>query len=266
MKNEFYKKGWVFGITLLFIGVATTTPVLGSNLAKNNFIMDNSADTIAENSHPMYYDITIWRLRLGGYEEEVKRVSYEEAMQIKAEYETIENNGGNLLNQAKQKNTVLRDHGVLSADDTLELYEEKFVECMKTQDKTLLQKLIRYVLSKYLLPSGFAAVAWSGFLIGYLHGPMSGMTVGIPLPATGLVYHEATGHGPAAGVATFDLLFPFPLVWNFVEPNPKTEIDVMMVGAMGLVSYLPFIKSWNDDGRFEVAVFTIYGHMDPGIL
>ena len=121
MRKDLFKKGIVLGVILLFIGVSTT-PAIGVHSA-NEFV-ENEED-------PEGYDITIWKIHPTRESEiEVKHVSYDVAMDIKAKYEQIENSGYNLRKQMKEKNEVLQSYGFLSSDDTLENYEKEFNHCI----------------------------------------------------------------------------------------------------------------------------------------
>jgi len=261
MRKDLFKKSVVIGMMLLFIGVATT-PAIGLNLAKNNLIIDKSVDIVSvgtHDTHPEYYDITIWKLQPTDYEEETKRVSYDEAMEIKAAYEQIESSTDDFVEQTKQKNAVLRNYGVLSSDDTYENYEKEFSEWIKIQNKLKLLTIVNLFLQKFIDIERSTCISLMGLIVGYVHGPLVGLCFGTPVPGTMFLLQCFMGQGPAEVIATSWLVFPLPFYWYYSETDASTPVVAWMFIGIGYATYLPFILNMNKEGRFDFAMFNIMG-------
>jgi hypothetical protein len=277
MKNR-RKNIFGFGIgtvfSILVVAILISPAIADSALSiddnpeiESNYENEPNVFTHSEYTHPDYYDITVWRFRFTSYEEEVIRVSYDEAMEIKAAYEQIESNNNDLIEQAKQKNAVLRNYGVLSSDDTLENYEKEFKKFEKTQPITI--PLLRKIMEKMLNDLGYnwplmdedMAFACLGFLIGYLHGHVMGFNFGIPGIAG---IQLALGFSPSEGLGCVFGAFPCS---RFTRDEPGYGIIVMIGFGVGFMTYLPFffnLHSFPDTGRFDICVASCLGLMMPG--
>ncbi|HEC94738.1 MAG TPA: hypothetical protein ENI45_02090 [Thermoplasmatales archaeon] len=108
---KMYRKGLVAVTVLLFIGVSVN-PVVGlSGVEKQKSGVSNGNNG--------FYNITVYRFKKGLVERVVKKVSYEDALEIKREYSLIDCCQDDSLDKVLRKCDVLIRYGVLSEDDLL---------------------------------------------------------------------------------------------------------------------------------------------------
>jgi hypothetical protein len=273
-KKSIFGAGTVVSIFIVAILISSAIAVPVFNNDNTTGIESTGIETNDEKeldvfTPPDYYDITIWKIRPTSYEEEVKRVSYDEAMEIKAAYEQIESSNDDFLEQSKQKNAVLRNYGVLSSDDTLENYEKEFSEWKKTQNMNQLWEIVDFFLKifEFLDVWGVdVCLVFFGCITGYLHGPFdedNSICIGIPIPYTALVYHSIFGQGPAEGTSISFLGMFSTLLLGMCHYVEETTAEVLLglISGFGYISYLPFLLNMDNEGRFDFTVFCMCGGM-----
>jgi hypothetical protein len=269
--NNMNKKIVLMGLLAVFMLVSTSFVSSAGVSADANLVNDDTTG-IESNyekepdvfTHPEYYDITVWKIQPTSYEEEVIRVSYDDAMEIKASYEQIESSIENPLDRVKQKNAVLRNYGVLSSDDTLENYEKEFNKWTETQNMNKLWKIANLFFQKLKnldIPIGEQCAAMLGMIAGYFHGPLEGcINMGIPLPMTAFICNYAVGQGPAEGISTMFFILPIFPVCYFLEETTD-DVEIVLALGIGYVTYLPFLFNMNAEGRFEFVAGCTFGCM-----
>jgi len=282
-KKSIFGAGTVVSIFIVVILISSAIAVPAFNIAGNPGIETNDENNpeIETNDEkkldvftpPEYYDITIWKLQPASYEEEVIRVSYEEAMEIKAAYEQIESNNNDLIEQAKQKNAVLRNYGVLSSDDTFENYEKEFNKWTESQNMNQLWEIVDFFLKIFkVLDWGYGfCLVFFGLITGYLHGPFDeddSICIGIPIPYTAFLWHSIFGQGPAEGACMSFFIGMFStLFMGLCQYIQETTAGVLLgfLSGFGYISYLPFILNIENEGRFDFNVFCMTGAMTDRI-
>ena len=253
MRNKSWlKKGLVCGIIVLFVGTAAI-PVIGFQSALNKKIVNGLKNVVIEDVHPDYYNITIWRVHGNSYEKEIKQVSYNIAMQIKDKYEQIEKNADTILKKIEQKNAVLREYEILKENETLEKITNSknlFVKNYSNSNNRLLQE--HYFTNNLHLLDWL--MAFTGGILATVHGPVSGINLGIPFPFTIIWEHWANVSGPAEGIGCF---FMLPISYMYIPD--AVSVRVLLYFAFGIITYLPFILNQHNMGEFVIFVVTFYG-------
>ncbi|MCD6468330.1 MAG: hypothetical protein J7L32_03355 [Thermoplasmata archaeon] len=112
---EVGRKSLVLTLVFLFL-IAGVAPSVSASLT--GFQPFNIKQSDAEkNSHPDYYNITIYRCKGFGYEKIVKTIPYEVAMEIKQRFENIDTSLGSIVEKTRKKLMVLEEYNVFSKED-----------------------------------------------------------------------------------------------------------------------------------------------------
>jgi len=234
-------------------------------LISSSVFLNVSALQKGEKNHSDSYDIIIWRINKGKYVKEIKTVSNDLAMKIKAEFEEIENRNYSSMRKFEKKHEVLTELGVLSEIDSIKNYKNEFKNLIREEKRnsciwlSLLQTIVK---NRFSINSRLFRFAFSlyGFLAGSFHGPIHDQFIlGIPFPMTAFAQIICSGEGPAYIFATWGLFIPMPFFTLCLADLDDSVVIDAKAGA-GFASFLPFILNQNKEGEFIFGFFTIYGY------
>lgn len=112
---EVGKKPLVLMLVFLFI-IAGIAPSVNASVTGFHPFNVGQSD-VDENSHPDYYNITIYRCNGFSCEKVVKTVSYDVAMEIKQRFNNIDASFDNSTEKISRKFSVLKEYNVLTGED-----------------------------------------------------------------------------------------------------------------------------------------------------